>query len=96
MLAKADTFVVNPFNMNCRSPLFTVIIILSISACKAQSVSKGSLLALSKTDHTLAIVDPTTLNVTGKVPVGIDPHEVVASTDGKTAYVTIYGGGTLH
>jgi YVTN family beta-propeller protein len=54
------------------------------------------LLALSKTDHTLAIVDPLTLKVKARIPVGEDPHEVVASSDGKTAYVTIYGGGSLH
>jgi YVTN family beta-propeller protein len=30
------------------------------------------------------------------VPVGSDPHEVIASSDGKTAYVSIYGGGSLH
>jgi DNA-binding beta-propeller fold protein YncE len=30
------------------------------------------------------------------MPVGEDPHEVIASADGKTAYVTIYGGGSLH
>ena len=30
------------------------------------------------------------------MPVGSDPHEVVASTDGKTAYVTNYGGGSFH
>src|SRR6185312_12402059 len=45
---------------------------------------------------TLAIVDPVTLKVIAKAPVGTDPHEVIASTDGKTAYVTIYGGGSLH
>lgn len=55
-----------------------------------------SLLALSKTDHTLAIVDPATLKVLARIPVGSDPHEVVASLDGKIAYVTIYGGGGLH
>jgi YVTN family beta-propeller protein len=65
-------------------------------ACSAQSRSKGTLLALSKTDHTLAIVDPATLKVLAKVPVGADPHEVIASSDGKTAYVSIYGGGSLH
>jgi DNA-binding beta-propeller fold protein YncE len=54
------------------------------------------LLALSKAEHTLAIVDPTTLKVVARVPVGEDPHEVIASTDGKTAYVSIYGGGSLH
>ncbi|HVH89147.1 MAG TPA: YncE family protein, partial [Terriglobales bacterium] len=29
-------------------------------------------------------------------PVGPDPHEVIASSDGKTAYVSIYGGGRYH
>jgi YVTN family beta-propeller protein len=54
------------------------------------------LLALSKSDHTLAIIDPVTLKVLASVPVGSDPHEVIASADGKTAYVSIYGGGSLH
>jgi YVTN family beta-propeller protein len=63
--------------------------------CKAQQ-SNASLLALSKVDHTLAIVDPTTLKVVARIPVGEDPHEVIASSDGKTAYVTIYGGGSFH
>ncbi|WP_259067742.1 YncE family protein [Mucilaginibacter sp. X4EP1] len=54
------------------------------------------LLALSKADHTLAIVDPATLKVIARVPVGTDPHEVIASSDGKMAYVSIYGGGSLH
>ncbi len=62
--------------------------------CDAQS--RGSILALSKADHTLAIVDPVTLNIIARIPVGTDPHEVIASADGKTAYVSIYGGGSLH
>lgn len=66
------------------------------AACTAQSVSHKSLLALSKTDHMLAIVDPVTLKVITRIPVGEDPHEVIASSDGKTAYVSIYGGGSLH
>ena len=61
----------------------------------AQSAPKTTLLALSKSDHTLAIVDPVTLKVIARVPVGPDPHEVIASTDGKTAYVSNYAGGTL-
>lgn len=64
--------------------------------CNAQSTPARSLLALSKANHTLAIVDPVTLNVITRIPVGTDPHEVVASTDGKTAYVCIYGGGRFH
>ncbi len=62
----------------------------------AQPTPKQSLLALSKHDHTLAIVDPTTLKVIARAPVGPDPHEVIASSDGKTAYVSIYGFGRYH
>lgn len=62
----------------------------------AQSAPQKSLLALSKHDHTLAIVDPSTLQVIARAPVGPDPHEVIASADGKTAYVSIYGGGRYH
>ena len=64
--------------------------------CAAQSSPHRSLLALSKTNHTLAIVDPATLKVVTTIPVGNDPHEVIASSDGTKAYVTIYGGGSLH
>ena len=50
-------------------------------------------IALSKGDHTLAIVNSVTLKVIARIPVGPDPHEVIASSDGKTAYVTNTGGG---
>lgn len=62
----------------------------------AQGTPQRSLLALSKRDHTLAIVDPASLKVLATAPVGPDPHEVVASADGKLAYVSIYGGGAYH
>src|SRR5580693_771847 len=62
----------------------------------AQGNSSASLLVLSKRDHTLAIVDPASLKVTAKAPVGDDPHEVVASADGRTAWVSNYGSGTLN
>lgn len=69
---------------------------LPSAGCTAQSTPHQSLLALSKTKHTLAIVDPATLKVVATVPVGNDPHEVIASSDGTKAYVSIYGGGSLH
>ena len=62
----------------------------------AQSTPQRTLLALSKHEHTLAMVDPATLQVIGRAPVGPDPHEVIASLDGRTAYVSIYGGGRYH
>jgi YVTN family beta-propeller protein len=57
---------------------------------------KEALLVLSKGAHTLSIVDPATLKVVGKAPVGEDPHEVVASSDGRRAYVSNYGFGRFH
>ena len=49
------------------------------------------LLVLNKAEHTMAAVDPATMKVTGSVPVGRGPHEVVASDNGRTAYVANYG-----
>ena len=72
------------------------IMIIGVGVSTAQQSGKKYLLALSKTDHTLAIVDPVSLKVLSRIPVGEDPHEVVASTDGKIAYVAIYGGGAFH
>ena len=71
-------------------------LIYTAGKCAAQATPARTLLALSKGDHVLAIIDPVSLKVIAKVPVGTDPHEVVASADGKTAYVSIYGGGSLH
>jgi DNA-binding beta-propeller fold protein YncE len=74
-----------------------LITLISIAACCcAQPTPTRSLLALSKADHILAVIDPVSLKILARIPVGSDPHEVIASSDGKTAYVTIYGGGRFH
>ena len=80
-----------------RSGLFLLIAgyVLMVQAA-AQSTPHRSLLALSKRNHTLAIVDPATLQVVARLPVGPDPHEVIASSDGTRAYVSIYGFGRYH
>jgi YVTN family beta-propeller protein len=57
---------------------------------------KAALLVLSKQDHTLSIVNPEDLRIVARVPVGDDPHEVIASSDGRTAYVSNYGFGAFH
>jgi YVTN family beta-propeller protein len=51
------------------------------------------LLVLNKEDATLAIVDPASGNVLGRVPTGFQPHELVVSTDGKIAFASNYGNG---
>jgi len=74
--------------------------LLTLTACAAlaaaQTAPKATLLALSKQDHTLSIIDSSDLHIIARVPVGDDPHEVIASTDGKTAYVSNYGFGAFH
>ncbi len=78
--------------------LFLLGIFLAAQAIAAagQATPSTALLVLSKQDHTLAIVDPATLHVVARIPVGEDPHEVVASADGRTAYVSNYGFGRFH
>ena len=67
-----------------------------VAIAPAQPTPNPALLALSKQDHTLSIVDPATLNVVARIPVGDDPHEVIASDDARTAYVSNYGFGAFH
>jgi len=73
-----------------------MLLVFRVTGSFAQSTPARTLLAISKSDHVLAIIDPATLKVIASLPVGSDPHEVIASADGKTAYVSIYGGGSLH
>jgi len=54
-----------------------------------------ALLVLEKSDEKLAIVDPLSLKVVGRVPSGGAPHEVVASDDGKFAYISNYASQQL-
>ncbi len=70
--------------------------LLAGSILHAQSTPQSALLILSKQDRSLAIVDPASLKIIAHIPVGDDPHEVIASADGKRAYVSNYGGGSLH
>jgi len=49
-----------------------------------------ALLVLEKSDEKLAIVDPATLKIVGRVPSGGAPHEIVASDDAQFAYISNY------
>ncbi len=69
---------------------------LAAGVVRAENTPSTALLVLSKGDHTLAIVDPSTLKVIARAPSGPDPHEVVASTDGKLAFISNYGGGAYN
>src|SRR6266478_8817219 len=67
------------------------VLLLGANFTAAQAPSPA-LLVLEKSDSTLAIVDPASLQVVARVPAGPDPHEIVASADGKLAYISNYGG----
>ncbi|HWZ29763.1 MAG TPA: YncE family protein [Bryobacteraceae bacterium] len=64
------------------------LIALVLTAICAQG---ATLLVLNKEDATLAIVDPASGKILGRVPTGEGPHEV--ATDGKLAFVGNYGTG---
>jgi DNA-binding beta-propeller fold protein YncE len=68
-------------------------VLISVSQLLAQSTPKEALLVLSKGNHTLAIVDPVSLKVIATAPSGPDPHEVIATADGKLAFISNYGFG---
>ena len=53
----------------------------------------NALLVLEKEQNTLVVVDPASLSIVARVPVGNNPHEVAVSDDGKTAYISNYGQG---
>jgi YVTN family beta-propeller protein len=76
--------------------LLLLAALLGASAPRPVETPADALLVLSKTDQTLAIVNPATLQVIARIPVGNDPHEVIASSDGKFAYVSNYGSGAYN
>ncbi len=53
----------------------------------AQTPSPARLLVLLRDAGALAIVDPTSQKILGRVPTVKDPHEVTVTPDGRTAFV---------
>ena len=66
---------------------------LGVAVCPATETPSVALLVLNKGNNSLAIIDPASMKVVAEVSAGQDPHEVVASADGKLAFVSNYGGG---
>lgn len=77
------------------SPL---LMLTNLASAQSQTPSPA-LLVLNKEDATLSIIDPATLKTVAQIPTGEGPHEIVASGDGKFAFVANYGarnpGNTL-
>jgi YVTN family beta-propeller protein len=71
------------------------LVCLGAAVLNAASTPPNALLVLEKEQNTLVIVDPSSLTIVARVPVGDNPHEVAVSDDGKTAYISNYGGNTI-
>lgn len=76
--------------------IFVALLGGAAGTVRAQITPSPALLVLAKRDNSLAIVDPATLKVVSRVPAGPDPHEVVASFDGKLAFISNYGFGAYN
>jgi YVTN family beta-propeller protein len=76
--------------------ILQIILYLAAAACVTSAAlaqtPSSALLVLAKSDNTVAIVDPATLQVLARLPAGPDPHEIVASDDGRLAFISNYGG----
>ena len=70
-----------------------ISILLAAGITAAAETPSPALIVLNKEDANLAIVDPASGKVVGRVPTGAGPHEVAVSTDGKLAFVGNYGTG---
>lgn len=75
-----------------RSLLATLLLAVGFSSLAAEFSSSGTLLVANKGDHALGIIDP----VLGKMVAtiaedGVTGHEVIASADGRRAFVPIFG-----
>lgn len=64
----------------------------SWSGASDASVASGLLIVTNKGDHTLGIIDPVLGRQVASIEEsGVTGHELIASPDGRTAYVPIYG-----
>ncbi len=80
--------------MKTKLILLTALVVAtsSFAASAAADLSQGILLVANKGDHTLGLIDTVAGKMIATVPEdGVTGHEVVASPDGKRAFVPIYG-----
>ncbi len=68
------------------------LLALAGAASTSAQTPSPALLVLEKSDNAMAMVDPASMKIVARVPAGTDPHEIVASTDGRVAYISNYGG----
>ncbi|HKB15827.1 MAG TPA: beta-propeller fold lactonase family protein, partial [Planctomycetota bacterium] len=72
-------------SMNCA--------LLCLLLLRPAAASEGTLVVLNKSDDTASLVEVSSGKVLATLPTGDGPHEVVATRDGRRAFVSNYGGG---
>ena len=77
---------------NVAGGIFAAVLMVAGAASTWAQTPSPALLVLEKSDNAMAMVDPASMKVVARVPAGTDPHEIVASTDGRVAYISNYGG----
>ena len=76
------------------SLLFAFMMFLTsgvLRVAKPAPPASGLLVVANQKEHTLLLVDPDNRRELAKIVVGVNGHEVMASKDGRFAYVPIYG-----
>ena len=76
-----------------RFVLSCLVLVILANVAAAQTPPTARLLVLLRNASALAIVDPASGKVLGRVPVGRDPHEVAVTPDGSMAFVASPGVG---
>lgn len=72
--------------------MITVAGSLTVVLASGSSSRMGLLLVANKGEHTMGLIDPDSGRQTATVPEsGVTGHEVIASPDGKRAFVPVYG-----
>src|SRR5437588_5331017 len=74
------------------SKICCLIAAIFIAPTAFAQAASATLLVLGKSDNSVALVDPSTLQLLARVSAGPDPHEIVVSDDGKFAFISNYGG----
>src|SRR6476660_5466442 len=73
-------------------PLLLIFAIPRVPQPRPASAGKEWLLAANKGEHTLGLIDPIAGRQIATLDVGgVTGHEVIASPDGRLAYVPVYG-----
>lgn len=67
------------------------LILLFLASLPAIGRAESLLVALSKSDHEAALIDPASFSILAKLPTGTGPHEAATSPDSRFVYVANYG-----